>query len=56
MNNGALIRQLAKVEQWQENAGDTKRMGHTKAYLSFVDATEKVENDKIDKKGKGPVV
>jgi len=22
-----LIRQLAKVEQWQENAGDTKRMG-----------------------------
>jgi hypothetical protein len=31
-------------------------MGHTKAYLSFVDATEKVENDKIDKKGKGPGV
>ena len=37
----------------QENAGDTKRMGHTKAYLSFLDATEKANNDKIDKKAKG---
>jgi hypothetical protein len=52
MNNGALIRQLAKVEQWQENAGDTKRMGHTKAYLSFVDATEKVRMTRSTRRGK----